>query len=448
MLYFFGVMAGKLAGTASQIIGMNGTSLPGKVGRLFDGAMLQKLARQVDDIVIVTGTNGKTTTANLLSHMVSYGQRRYLNNGAGSNLITGITSSFIHESDLRGRIKDKDIAILEVDEATMERVLAYVTPSVIVVTNFFRDQLDRYGQIENIVDKVKTSIAPHKTKLILNADDPFAMRLSTLDCDISYFGLQKNSYTFPSQTMTDSKFCLCGHPFSYDYVHYGQLGYYHCENCGFKRPTPQWEATRVTDTPTASVTVNGKTYHSSLKGAYNAYNILAAIAVGETISLSRTSMKKGLKSYTAENGRMQQFFLYNSPLTLNLAKNPQGVNSTLSDFLQSKEDKQMVFFLNDLDADGKDPSWIWDADYEHVNRSDVKRVICSGIRAYDMAIRILYAGVPKERILVLPSYQEAIDEMARVSLETYILSNYTPLEEVRKLLLNHEDINTDNREWV
>lgn len=451
MFFRLGIWTGKLAGFSSQAIGMNGTSIPGMVGGFFDWKMLKKLGEQVKNIIVVTGTNGKTTTSNLLSSVFEQTDYKFIDNNAGSNLITGVTSCFIEEADGFGKIKNCDYAILEVDEVTLVKVLKQITPSAIIVTNFFRDQLDRYTEIDVLIRKMEESIRPINTKLILNADDPFSYRLSKLGKETVYFGVDKNAYTFEQQEISESKFCPdCGTELIYNYTHYGQLGYYSCGNhlCFFERPKAKYEVDKIFDNEGINIEHNKNKYKTNLKGPYNSYNLMATIACAKEFNLEEETIIKGIKNFEPDNGRMQSFICDNKPYVLNLAKNPQGVNSTLSTFLQNKEEKQIVLFLNDLGADGKDVSWIWDADYETLNRKDVKQIICSGIRATDMAIRIKYAGIPEEKIKIVNQIPKAIDMSVKKPMNTYLISNYTPLEYVKEVLEEHDKISIPNDNFV
>jgi len=440
MLYYISLWVGKIAGLLSKMIGKSGTSIPGMVALKIKPDLLGHLAKQVDHIVLITGTNGKTTTSNLVSTIFSETGEKYINNSEGSNLISGITSSFMKETNLFGKIKDVKYAIIEVDEITLINVLKYVTPDMIVITNFFRDQLDRFGEIDELIKKMENAIRPVKTKLILNGDDPFSYRLKSLKKDTVYFGLNKDAYEFEKHEMSDSKFCPdCGQELIYDHSHYGQLGYYRCP-CGFERPFIQYELERIEAEPFVSVQFKGDVYNSQLKGDYNAYNLAAAIACSIEIGVDKEKIKRGIETYKLQNGRMQTFTCNGYRYTLNLAKNHQGVNSTLSSYLKDESEKQMVLFLNDLGADGTDVSWIWDADYELLNRPDVTRVICSGRRAYDLAVRIQYAGIPKEKIEVYPSIQEAVEEATKLPMNSYFISTYTALEQVRTSLERHPNV--------
>ena len=432
MLNQLGIISGKLAGATSRLLGKNGGTVPGQVGLLFDENMLAKLAKQVDHIVLITGTNGKTTVSNLVGAIMKEIDPGYVNNVDGSNLRPGITASFIKRSTLLGKVK-ATYAILEVDEASLTAVLKQVTPDLICITNFFRDQLDRYGEIDTLIGKLEAAIKPINTKLLLNSDDPFSYRFSQLGKETYFFGCQENAYDFEKSTMSDSKFCMCQKEFTYDFIHYGQLGAYVCE-CGVKRPEPNFAIETITTDDETSILVDGVEYTASLKGAYNGYNMIAAISICQLLKIPIDVIQKGMNAFETLNGRMQTLAINNIPYTINLVKNPQGMNSTLATIIGEESEKQLVLLLNDGEADGRDVSWIWDADFEKLQDQKVVKIIAAGSRAYDMAIRLQHAGIPAEAIEVIQEPAAAVLKSAELKVPTFIIPNYTPLATVLKTI--------------
>lgn len=425
------ILGGKLAGKTSRLIGRNGNNIPGVVGRKVDHQLLKKLASQVENIIFVTGTNGKTTVSNLLTSMLRADGKRVLSNAAGDNLITGITAAFLREASWNGKL-DYDYAVIEVDELTTVRALEEITPKAIVVNNFFRDQLERIGEIDILIDKIANAIRPVQTKLVLNADDPFVTRLGELGKENLYYGLHKQAFSFVQFEMSESKFCpRCGEELIYDHVHYGQLGFYRCD-CGFKRPSATYEVSRIQND--LSFVMNKTTFKMNMAGYFNVYNALAAVAGAKVFGLSDESIQKGITQYHSENGRMQLLRHRNYQQIINLVKNPAGVNITLSEVLQSPNPKRVVFFLNDLMYDARDISWIYDADFERLAGSNVTEIVCSGSRAYDIALRMKYAGISESCIVVKENKQEAIQYALDKEMETYFLPTYTALEPVRKYI--------------
>ncbi|MEM5662843.1 MurT ligase domain-containing protein [Bacillus cereus] len=325
------------------------------------------------------------------------------------------------------------VAVLEVDELTMTEVLKQIQPQLIVVTNIFRDQLDRYGEINMLISKLKTAIHSSEACLLLNGDDPYSRHFTKQKNKTMYFGLKKNVGDFHKSHIRDAVYCFCGRLLKYTYIHYGHIGKYYC-SCSISSPTLDVEVTSIQSQNNLKITIQNQTYTSNLKGEYNAYNMLTAIKTGEFLGFSYEQIHKGLSEYHSSNGRMQQFLFAKNIYHLNLAKNPQGMNCTIDYCRQNKNITQYVFILNDLIADGKDISWIWDVDYEILANSNVNHIICAGTRAYDLAVRLKYAGISVNRIKVIPNISAAIQNSIVAGCETSVISNYTGLNTAQKFL--------------
>lgn len=433
MLFYIGLLVGKLAGYGSQKLGFNGSNIPGKILNYLYKNALQKLATQVETVVLITGTNGKTTTCNLVSSIFKSNNSEYISNIEGSNLLEGITSAFIKKSNIRGKIQGVKVAVLEVDELTMTEVLKQIQPQLIVVTNIFRDQLDRYGEINTLISKLQIAIHSSEAYLLLNGDDPYSRHFTKQKKKTMYFGLKKNVGNFHKSHIRDAVYCFCGRLLKYTYTHYGHLGKYYC-SCSISSPALDVEVTSIQLQNNLTITIQNQTYTSNLKGEYNAYNMLTAIKTGEFLGFSYEQIHKGLSEYHSSNGRMQQFLIAKNIYHLNLAKNPQGMNCTIDYCRQNKNITQYVFILNDLIADGKDISWIWDVDYEILANSNVNHIICAGTRAYDLAVRLKYAGISVNRIKVIPNISAAIQNSIVAGYETSVISNYTGLNTARQFL--------------
>lgn len=427
------IVGAKAAQRASRVIGKGGGNIPGIVAKRIDPTILRTLSEQVENIVVITGTNGKTTTSNLLANILKEAGEEIIHNAEGNNLVSGIIAAFIVKANAAGKMKKPyKYAVLEVDEGNVPLVVRQVKPKFVIVNNFFRDQLNRYGEIDTLVDKIKAAVKETDATLILNADDPFVMRIGLLENPQIYFGLKQHAYAFDQYSMNESKFCpTCGNELKYSYVHYGQLGYYAC-GCGFKRPDADYEVTKISDD--MRFAVKGKDYQLGIGGTYNVYNAIGAIACAKEFGVGDEVIKTALKAYEASNGRMQEFKIGEATCLLNLAKNQVGADISISEMLRGDDEKQIVFFLNDLDHDSADISWIWDTDYERLAGSPIKRVICSGTRAADMALRIKYAGVDENKITVLSKVEEAIDEALTMSGRTFFNPTYTALSPVQKHL--------------
>ncbi|MDD9149205.1 MurT ligase domain-containing protein [Sporolactobacillus sp. CQH2019] len=411
----------------------HGNTLSGELARMIDPRILKKLSSTMN-VIAVTGTNGKTTTCNLISNIFKSGHIPSVHNSLGNNLMSGITTAFIDDAGLNGKMKDK-WAIVEVDEATMVPLLKEITPKIIVINNFFRDQLDRYGEIDLLIEKIYKAIEKVDAKLVLNADDPFVNRFSDLKNEKIYFGIGADAIHFEKNSMADSKYCPnCGRPLHYSQTFYGQLGYYSCE-CGFKRHDPKFEVENVRKAEHGyQLTINQSDYILGLSGVHNIYNALAAFSVAQEIRIPIEAVREGLETYSVRNGRMTTYLFNHTRQVLNLVKNPAGYNITISEVNDDPQKKQIVLFLNDFAADGEDISWIWDVDFEKFRNEKVWQIICSGTRAYDLAIRLKYAEIGEEKVRIIPNLKKAIDQALESASLTYYLPNYTPLEHVRSYL--------------
>ena len=430
----FAIWAGKIAGKISKMIGFGGSTIPGVIARIVDGAFLRHLRRNAKTIIYITGTNGKTTTTNLIAKILETSGKTVIANREGANMVTGISATIVRNAPLLG-VSLHDVAVIEVDEASLPRALSECQPDYLIVTNFFRDQLDRYGEIDMLIQKMITSLQSTKVKLILNADDPFVHRFAALPIEKLYIGMSENACQFPSYKMGESKFCPnCMNELSYRYVHFGQLGHYEC-SCGFSRPHPDFSAEKVYQNDKGiHLLCDREYYQTTLKGLYNAYNVLFAISICKTLGVESNVIRTGLLTYQLLAGRMQEFIIDHVSWKLNLVKNPAGGNLTLAEFMRTKEEKQLIFCLNDLLADGEDISWIWDIDMEMANQEEVKFFIASGKRAHDAALRMKYSGIPTEKIVIIPDLKEAVLEARRNGLPTNIMATYTCLSPIGALL--------------
>ena len=411
----------KLARKASRAAGKKGTDLPGQVARKLDKNILRNLATKVDDIVFISGTNGKTTTSNLIGYTLKENNIEIIHNNEGANMAAGITSAFILQNN-----QNTKIAIIEIDEGSIPRVLNEVTPTMMVFTNFFRDQMDRFGEIDIMVNNIAQAISNKGIKLLLNADDPFVSRLKIASDNVLYYGMQKHVHEFEQSTMNESKYCPnCGRLLHYDYIHYNQIGHYHCE-CGFKREQPKYEVTNFNLSPFIDMEVNNAKFDMKIAGDFNAYNALAAYSVLKELGLSDGSIRNGFESYTSHNGRMQYFKNNQKEAMINLAKNPAGMNSSLSVGEQIEGNKVYLLSLNDNAADGRDTSWIYDADFEKLSRQSIEVIIVTGTRAEELHLRLKLAEVDVPVIVEKDIYKATALSMNYNSF-TVAIPNYTSL---------------------
>lgn len=438
------ILAGKVTYHLSRVGGGRGSSLPGLIAlRVFPGALAAFSRQARRGALVVTGTNGKTTTNNMVARVLEGLGERVVVNREGANLITGVTTAFLRASSLSGRI-GYDWAVLEVDEAAFPRVAAVVVPQIVVVTNFFRDQLDRYGELDKTVSLIRGALEKLPgTKLVLNADDPLVAMLADTGLERVFFGLGAPTRGQEAQATTrEARFCpYCGREFHYRYYHYSQLGAYRCPGCGFARPPADVEALSVqtlNGVTRSVIRVRDKVLPLTLPtpGFYNIYNALAVFGVGVFLGIAPEDIAASLSCYVPATGRLQEFVYKGRPVYLNLVKNPAGFNESLNLLTESPEPKDVFIALNDNDADGRDVSWIWDVDFERLeNRKEILRYICSGQRAEEIAVRLKYAGIPVQKIEVCPRFTAGV----RRALEgygsvVYLLATYTALWPVEKIL--------------
>jgi len=422
-----------------------GTSLPGKIALKICPEVLKNLAKQTKkEILTVTGTNGKTTTSGFIAGILKADGRNIVHNRHGANMLTGITTAVIDESNFIGKIH-ADNCLFEIDEAYLVKAVDEFSPDVVLVTNLFRDQLDRYGELNTTAKKINQAIektALNKIpKIILNADDPIVASLGEKFCENKlYYGFeeiklvnQDEKITSPQETTN----CFCGRKFKYDKVFYGHLGYFFCE-CGNKRPSPQITAKAVIDVNSSFITVNvpGREEFSvkiNMPGLYNSYNALAAISMGIATGISSEKIVKGLENYSTVFGRAEKIKFKGKEVLIQLIKNPIGATEVLRT-VKDDDNGRLLVIINDNYADGRDVSWLWDANFELL-KNHKKPVYVSGVRASDMAVRLKYAGIPAENIIICEEIKPAIETALKNTEESeklYILPTYTALLEMQK----------------
>jgi UDP-N-acetylmuramyl tripeptide synthase len=447
--------AGKLAvaravGTISRLAGGGATSAPGKVLLRLDPHALSALsARLSGGSVLLSATNGKTTTATMTAAILRRHGLRVVHNAAGANMAGGIAAALLSAARSHGSI-DGEIGLFEVDEAWLPRLVAALEPGTIVLGNLFRDQLDRYGELETIAAHWSESVTVgtgRSAQLVLNADDPLVADLGRERGEVLYYGVEDDSLALPEMAhAADAKHCRrCGAPYVFDVVYLGHLGHYHCPACGQTRPRPDVYATAVEleGIRAARFTLHTPAGESvvelPLPGLYNVYNALAAAATAGVRGVPLEATVTALAETEAAFGRAETAELSGRTLRILLIKNPVGANEVLRTLALEPGDHDLLGVLNDRVADGRDVSWIWDADFELL-ADRMRRVTCSGTRAPELALRLKYAGVEPERIVVEPNLSAALSRaLADRGAGTepaplYALPTYTAMLELRKLL--------------
>lgn len=436
------IWAAKTAQAASvHLFHRQGVTWAGRIALQICPDILKDLASQVrGEIFAVCGTNGKTTTNNLLCAALEAEGKKVVCNHTGSNMLNGVAAAFVLAAGWSGRL-DADCACIEIDEASTRRVFPFFKPDYMVLTNLFRDQLDRYGEIDitmNILKEVMQS-APDM-KLIVNGDDALSAFLA-MDAGNPYvtYGInEKVTDDRDSHEIREGRFCKkCGAPLHYEFYHYSQLGVYACTNCDFKRPEIQYNASQVEAGSHLAFTVEGRRITANYRGFYNVYNILAAYTAGRAAGYRLDHFNDMLEGFNPENGRMEQFHVKNTEITLNLAKNPAGFNQNISAVMQDEELKDVIIVINDNAQDGIDVSWLWDVDFDRFRQANVNSITVSGIRCQDMRLRLKYVDIPSH---LEADVEKAICERVENGCgRLYVLVNYTALFSTRNVLKKLEE---------
>jgi UDP-N-acetylmuramyl tripeptide synthase len=419
-----------------------GTSLPGKVLMALEPQAISELAARLPQgSVVVSATNGKTTTTAMIASVLERAGVSLVHNRAGANMAGGVASTLLSAARSRDAISG-DLGLFEIDEFWLDRITPQLQPRAVLLGNLFRDQLDRYGELETIADRwagVVASLAP-TARLVLNADDPLIADLGRNAPNVTYFGIEDPSVTMPEmQHASDSKHCRrCGAAYSYEAIYLGHLGLYRCPNCGQERPAPTVAAQQITLDGTRGASFRIRTATESLAvklplpGLYNVYNALGAAALCLELDSPPSTVAAGLAGVTAAFGRAERVRIGATELSILLVKNPAGANEILRTLALEPGQLDVLAILNDRTADGRDVSWIWDADFELL-ASAVGRITCAGTRAAELALRLKYAGVPVERIRVVADLPTALDAAVGQAAagRLFVLPTYTALLQLR-----------------
>jgi lipid II isoglutaminyl synthase (glutamine-hydrolysing) len=449
------MLAPKLAlaravGALSRMRGGGATSAPGKVLMRLDAGAIGELAARLErGSLLVSATNGKTTTAAMAAAIFERAGVALVHNQAGANMAGGIATTLLSAARPGGGI-DGELGLFEVDELWLASLAAELRPRAILLANLFRDQLDRYGELETIAESWERVLGEGAARLVLNADDPLVADLGREHPDAVYFGVHDNSLALAGMAhAADAKHCRrCGAPYAFDAIYLGHLGHYHCPSCGQTRPDPSVTATNVRlqgvrgarftlRTPAGEAEVS-----LALPGLYNVYNALAAAALAGTQEVPLTDIVAGLSNTRAAFGRAEVVSVSTSgaarELQIMLVKNPAGANEVLRTLALEPGEHDLLAVLNDRIADGRDVSWIWDADFELL-AGRIRLATCSGSRAAELATRLKYAGIAEERIRVQSDLAVALREAAADRPDThaplYALPTYTAMLSLRELLV-------------
>jgi UDP-N-acetylmuramyl tripeptide synthase len=431
--------AARAVGRLSRAAGRGGgTTLPGKLLWKIDPEAVDALASRLPlGVALHSGTNGKTTTTAMAARVLEASHRLAWNR-AGANLMSGLTSALVTANGAA-------LGLFEVDEAALPEAIARTRPRVVSLANLFRDQLDRYGELELVAERWREAVRvlPSETHLVVNADDPVLADLGEGRSTVLRYGVDDRRHARGSlQHAADSKYCLrCGTPYVYEAAYVGHLGEYRCDACGHARPALDVAAREIElsglessrfllTTPVGEIAVE-----LALPGLYNVYNATAAASLCLALGASLDEIRTGFEGFSAAFGRFERIAVGSKPIVILLVKNPTGANEALRT-LETGVPPVLVIALNDAIADGQDVSWIWDVDFEPL-LPHTRHVIASGDRAAELGLRLLYGGLPAERLEVVPELEAALDrglELTDAGDELVVLPTYTAMLALRGVL--------------
>jgi UDP-N-acetylmuramyl tripeptide synthase len=434
------IAAARAAATLSRVLGTGGgTTVPGKVLATLDPTTVDRLATRLPlGSALVSATNGKTTTAAMAAEIL--GPRiRLAHNRSGANLISGIASTLLTETDA-------ELGLFEVDEGAFPEVARRVRPRAVCLANLFRDQLDRYGELELIAERWRAAVRelPADAVLVVNGDDPQVGDLVRTRPGSVVFGVDDPRHgTTALPHAADSKWCVvCGRPYSYSAAYIGHLGDYRCENCGHARPPLGVVAREIRldglDGVEFDLVMPGarRRIRLRLPGLYNVYNALAAASLTTALGATPDDVEAGLERFSAAFGRFERIEVGDKHLLVLLIKNPAGANEAVRTLVTGGPPPLAVIALNDAIADGRDVSWIWDVDFEPLFER-LERLVATGDRAAELALRAKYGGVPDSRIEIVPELAAALDrglELTPSGAELVVLPTYTAMLALRKIV--------------
>ena len=434
MRNFFIILIMKILHLILKICGKNGGNFLGKIAYKWNPNIF-KYFKVNAPVIAVTATNGKTMTNNAIGYVLKTAGKKVLSNQEGNNMETGILSTILKHCTLTGKIK-ADFLVFEVDEGYIPVIFKDFPLNTLVVLDFFRDQLDRNGEVETLILKINEFLKTYKNNLILNADDPNVARLGKANPDnknVYYFSVEKYKYASIEQKEAgEGKFCpFCKTKLEYEYYQYSHIGKFKCPNCGYGNNEIYKLATDV-NLNNRTFKIDDITYKIRFNSIYNIYNLTAVIACCNLYNIDIKIIKEALSKFVLNNGRLEEVKINGIPTIINLAKNPTGSNVSLRILNEDDEEKELLFVLNDNLADGLDVSWIWDINFDNLN--NVTRIITSGTRAYDIAIRIKTSGFDANKIEPYLNLSEAVENLYKTNTKKYIIANYTALQPTRKEL--------------
>lgn len=438
-MIFFQLLVGKTILQLLRLSGRSGgTALPGLVAEKLDPGVGRKLAqRSLSDSVIITGTNGKTTTSRIIRQIAKEAGHPIIANKAGSNMSRGIVSALLEQSSLGA--KEKATGIFEVDEASMPAAVDILRPKLIIVLNLHRDQLDRYGELDTTAQIIGKALKNSGAKVLLNADDPLVASLKsyTTKDQVAFFGFKSvDVEALEHDHAADSLDCpVCGRALDYSKRFYSHIGHYRCLNGDFTRPEPKL----LTEFQKTQLRINGQVIELGLPGLYNAYNALASFSASLLLGIKPSHAITAITASSTAFGRVEKLHWDDKQATLLLIKNPTGFNQIIQTFLINQKNLKILFLINDNFADGRDISWLWDAALEELGPMN-HDVNTGGLRGHDMTLRLKYAQVPADDLGSISSALKKFQKDLNPGDTAYIVATYTAMREARKLLQDETGI--------
>lgn len=444
MKNFFIILAMKILNLILKICHKNGGNFLGKIAYDWNPEIFKYF--KVDcPVIAVSATNGKTMTNNCIGYTLKTAGNKVVSNVEGNNMETGILSTILKNCTLTGKIK-ADYLVFEVDESYIPVVFKDFRLDTLVILNFFRDQLDRNGEVESLILRINEFLKTYNGNLILNNDDPNVSRLGQANPNnknIYYFSVDK--YQFATEHIKEAgegKFCpFCKTRLEYKYYQYSHVGKFKCPNCNFGDNKIYKLATNV-DLKNRCFDIDGNTYKITGNSIYLIYNYTAVYSVCSLYDISNDVVKRAFSTFALNNGRLEEIKINDVPTIINLAKNPTGSNVSLRILNEDDSEKELLFVLNDNIADGFDVSWIWDINFNNLN--NVTRIITSGTRAYDIAIRIKTSGFTAEKIEPYLNLEDAVKSLYKTNVKKYVIANYTSLQPTRHELKRFDEMSKNN----
>ena len=426
-----------MLGAIARLTGLGaGATWPGEIALRLRPGILSELTSLRKTIILVTGTNGKTTTVKMIETILCSSGKKVRRNPSGANLDNGLVSGFIEDASWLGDLRS-EYFVFEVDEATFSKVAAEVSPRIVVLLNLFRDQLDRYGEVDAVAERWATTLQKldSRTHILINGDDPQLAFIGLhLAQKVSYFGLDDPTlFLSKMQHATDSIYCpKCGYRLTFGGMYFSHLGKWACGRCGLTHP---------------DLMVTARDYDSPIEGIYNKYNTLAAASTTKILGLLPDEIQKGLLAFRPAFGRLEKITYKGRSVKILLSKNPTGFNESLRTVEASQDKGPLVLVLNDRIPDGTDVSWIWDVDFENLTYTagngnvENSQIYLSGDRSWDLAVRLKHAGIKKDYLHPYENLEDAVENAITAAKESevvWVLPTYSAMLEVRRIFTGNE----------